>query len=154
MDSNNIRQIEQALEASLPEDYKRILLQYPREIPDARDLHLSDDVDWLIEQNLYVRQEPSGFFGKREWFDNHYIVGSDGNGNCFYLGLERPLPSPIFFLDHERPDVTGMEIASNFDEWIPKIREQLDEYQRNAKSLKVYKEKRAAQATKPWYKFW
>ena len=153
MNNDNIQKIEQALQVVLPEDYKKILLQYPREISDARDLHLADDVNWLIEQNLYVREDPSNFFGKEAWCPNHFIIGEDGNGNCFYLNLEKPLPSPIFLLDHTTPDSDDQEIACSFDAWIPQVREQLAEYRKNAEQRRQ-NEERKPQKTKPWWRFW
>lgn len=59
--------IEQTLNIALPSDYKQLLRSYPTEIAEAKELHLSDDPDWLIEQNLYVREQPNAFFGKKQW---------------------------------------------------------------------------------------
>lgn len=151
MDEQSIQSIEQALQICLPQEYKTILLHYPDALAEARELHLCDDAGWLIAQNAAVRQNPASFFGKKSWDGQHFIIGEDGNGNCFYLDLHKPLPSPIFLLYHDNPE-EGREVASSFEEWLPKIRQELEVYRSNAALLRENMEKRKPR--KPWWKFW
>lgn len=150
MNEADIRRIEQTLNIALPSDYIEILCSYPEAIPEARELHLSDNPEWLIEQNLYVREVPESFFGKKEWLWEHFVIGEDGNGNCFYLNLKHGSPAPIFIMNHDSPDEHDIETAPSFESWIPKVRVEMDEYQRNQACLQESRQN----LKKPWWKFW
>ncbi len=152
MHASDFQSIEAALGIRLPYDYKQLLQNYPEEIAAARDLHLSDDADWLIEQNRFVRQTPENFFGKQAWRAEHFVIGEDGNGNCFYLNLHKGPPSPVYFLDHEQPDLEDVEAAPDFAGWLPQVQAQLEEYARNAAELQANLAK--TRPPRPWWKFW
>ncbi|MEN6326922.1 MAG: SMI1/KNR4 family protein [Syntrophomonas sp.] len=150
MNEVDFGRIEQTFNIVLPSDYKQLLGSYPEVITEARELQLSDDPEWLIEQNLYIREQPEAFFGKRKWLSEHFIIGEDGNGNCFYLNLKHGSPAPIFIMNHDSPDEHDIRIAPSFESWIPKIRTELDEYQKNRACLQESRQKHQ----KPWWKFW
>jgi cell wall assembly regulator SMI1 len=150
MEHSDFQQIEQDLKVVLPGDYRELLENYPPAIAAARELHLSDNIEWVIGQNQMVREDPASFFGKKAWDPQHLVIGEDGNGNCFYLDLRLP-SSPVYRLDHETPDAPdGEPIASNLAAWIPQIQRELEELERNAQSLQSQRRVRK----KPWWKFW
>ncbi len=155
MNELDIVLLEQNLGVKLPADYKQLLLNYPRELEKlgAKELHLIDDIDWLVEQNLFARESPSEFFWwKKEWNKNYFVIGEDGNGNCFYINLSEKENPSVYFLNHEAPDEDDVKIAPDFNAWIIEVEKQLTKYKLNAEALAIYKRKK--EQNRSWWKFW
>jgi hypothetical protein len=152
MEAIDIQKIEKILKIKLPQDYKNILLNYPPEIAEAGELQFSNDAEWLIGQNEFVREDPANFFGKKAWPGEYFVIGEDGNGNCYYLDLSQKPPSTVFLLSHDEPDRPGRSMASSLETWLPILKNELAEARKNSELLAKNLER--VKKSKPWWKFW
>lgn len=143
--------MEQVLDIRLPEDLRQLWLAYPEDMAAARCDYFSDDPEWLLGQNQMLREDPASFFGMTAWPAHYIVIGEDGNGNAFFVDLQRP--GPVFRLDHAAPDQPALPVAASPAEWILWVRARLAEDEQNAAQLRENEAKRKA-AKKPWWKFW
>src|SRR5262245_4168795 len=144
IDQASLERVKAELRIELPEEYESLVQNMPPDIPEAADLDISTDAQWLIQHNADLRADPAFFFGRQElWPAYFYVLGEDGNGNAFYIDLrEGPKPA-VYFLDHEQPDTNHIVAASNIAEWIPHVRARIEESRVNAAALDAYERRRA-----------
>src|SRR5919106_6101420 len=113
MTQDDLSKIERELNIRLPEEYRRVMVDYPFASSSfAQDCELPDDPDRVIESNRQLRRE--GFFGQ-PWPQSRFSFGGDGSGNEYYLDLKQS-PSPVFLADHEGSDVEVE--APDFGSWV------------------------------------
>ena len=141
--SKSLERVKEELGIKLPEEYERLVREIPPDIPDAAELDISVDPDWLIQHNMDLRADPGFFFDRKEpWPDYFYVLGEDGNGNAFYLDLRESSTPAVYFLDHELPDTDHIKAANSISEWLTDVRARLKEYRRNAAALEEYERRR------------
>ena len=144
IDRASIERIKAELGIELPEEYETLVQNIPPDIPEAADLDISTDADWLIQHNTDLRADSAFFFDRREaWPDFFYVLGEDGNGNAFYIDLREGSKPVVYFLDHEQPDTDHIIAARNIAEWIPQVRARIEERRVNAAALKAYELRQA-----------
>ena len=143
IDRASLERVKEELDVELPEEYERLVREIPPDIPDAAELDISVDPDWLIQHNRDLRADPGFFFDrKKRWPDYFYVLGEDGNGNAFYLDLRESSAPIVYFLDHEQPDTDHIVAANSISEWLTQVRVRLKEYRANAAALEEYERRR------------
>jgi hypothetical protein len=143
IDHASLERVKAELGIELPEEYERLVRDIPADIPDAADLDISTDAQWIIQHNADLRADPAFFFDRTEpWPGYFYVLGEDGNGNAFYLDLRESSASAVYFLDHEQPDTDHIIAATNIPEWLTQVRAHLKEARANAAALEAYEHRR------------
>ena len=144
IDYASLERVKAELGIELPEEYERLVRDIPADIPDAADLDISTDAQWIIQHNADLRADPAFFFDRKEpWPGYFYVLGEDGNGNAFYLDLRESSAPAVYFLDHEQPDTDHIIAATNIPEWLTQVRAHLKERRANAAALEAYEHRRA-----------
>src|SRR4030095_1922566 len=119
----SLERVKKELGIELPEEYERLVRDIPPDIPDAAELDISVDPDWLIQHNRDLRADPGFFFErKKAWPDCFYVLGEDGNGNAFYLDLRESSTPAVYFLDHEQPDTAHITAANTISDCLTHVR--------------------------------
>lgn len=132
-EAKDIARLEAALGATVPADYKRMMLDFPVRFERGnRDSRIWNDVDALIARNKKLRS------GKKPWPSQYLFIGDDGGGTYFALDLAHATPSVAAFgegrdpgrgdapLEHMTLDalVAEMEEAAREDGLDPHAEEQ------------------------------
>lgn len=102
------------LGVTLPDEYRRILLDYPASLrgTTAEGYEFLRLPDYIVSENKAVRR--GTVFGMK-WPGNHLIIGSDGGGNAYTINLEE-LPTKVYVFDHD--DRSFRIIAQSIAEWV------------------------------------
>jgi hypothetical protein len=121
MTESDVQKIEQALKTSLPEVYRRTLLNYP--FPayyGSDDFPLFDDAEALIKLN---REYHQGFAGMPPWPDSLLFLGDDGAASTYAMDRSDP-QLRVLLLDHGHPN----KILDSYDQflsWLEHLRDEL-----------------------------
>lgn len=149
MTPEDLLEIERSLNVQLPEDYSRVLIQYPfEEGSDPYYYSLFGKPDAIIGDTQSYRI--NSFFGQ-EWPPSFLVIGNNGAGNAYYLDLNRPV-SPVFEADHEitsaRKYLAVSEVASNIEAWVEITRRELEEFEAEERAAEERRRNRK------WWQFW
>ncbi|MCU4677193.1 SMI1/KNR4 family protein [Catenovulum sp. 2E275] len=82
-----IESIEEKTGIKLPNSYKQVMLNYPRELlgTEAEGFGLLNDARVIIEENNDVRA--NGYFGEA-WPERYFIIGQNGCGDYYVINHE------------------------------------------------------------------
>jgi hypothetical protein len=144
----NIQRIEQALSVKLPEQYSQLLVDYPfSEDSFGTTCMVIRDADALIDLNRGRSAHFMIHHREGRWVPqkNHFMIGSDGGEEQFYLDLDDPGGAVLKF-DLETGELTpyARDIAE-FKERIYQIDRDIDADEKRA-------EERRRNAR--WWEFW
>ncbi|TBW47475.1 hypothetical protein EZI54_22720 [Marinobacter halodurans] len=116
MTNDEIRSIERSTGIKLPESYREILLNYPKELAgtEAEDFGLLNDPEAIAEENIEVRK--NGYFGEK-WPERYFIIGQNGCGDYYVINHEKSEFS-VGFACHER--MACDPYAANLAEFVEK----------------------------------
>ena len=116
MNQVEIESIEEKTGIKLPESYKQVLLNYPKELlgTEAEDFGLLSDAEVIIEENIEVRS--NGYFGEA-WPGRYFIIGQNGCGDYYVINHENQEFS-VGFACHE--EMACNPYAANLAEFIGK----------------------------------
>lgn len=141
MTLEQLRRIESELGVKLPGEYREIMLNYPFDTESMGD-YLFDEADRVIEENRECREVE--LFGL-DWRTHHFIFGSDGLGNPFFIDLSK-VPAPIMLADHE--DGAQRVEEQSFSVWVDKASLLLAEDAAKVMAKEQKNEKRK------WWQLW
>ncbi len=84
----------------LPESYKQIVTNYPKELlgTEAEDYGLLNDPSVIIEENNDLRK--NGFYGE-PWPEQYFVIGQNGCGDYYVISLNNKEFS-VGFACHEK----------------------------------------------------
>ena len=127
MTEAGVRRIEEAFGARLPSDYRRLMMEYPRELLacGASEMELLNEPSRIIAENLRVRSGTESF-SLIDWPPRYFVIGETGSGDYYCLNMKRA-SSPVMLFDQF--GIQFKEHAPSLDEWLPAI---LAEYGRRA----------------------
>ena len=94
MNTEQLTEIERRLSVTLPDDYRELMLAYPKELEAEAEYELLNDPQQLIGININTRGYGSGIAG---WQDSFFITGTDGGEEMYFLDTSRGR-SPVFCL--------------------------------------------------------
>jgi hypothetical protein len=116
MNQEEIESIEEKTGIKLPESYKQVVLDYPKELAgtEAEDFGLLNDVQMIIAENNDVKN--NGYFGEA-WPDRYFIIGQNGCGDYYVINHESK-DFTVGFACHE--EMACNPYASNIEEFIGK----------------------------------
>lgn len=116
MNQDDVKKIEKNTEIKLPEFYKQVLLNYPKELvgTEAEDFGLLNDADVIIYENNDVRR--NGYFGEA-WPARYFIIGQNGCGDYFVINLNGTTFS-VGYACHEKMECIAY--AKSLDEFVEK----------------------------------
>ena len=114
MNAEELSQIEQVLNLSLPRFYCDYMLNYPAWL-SGKSPGLSDEVEaWefansaasVIQFNQYVREcdEAGEWFDDHPWPTHYFVIGSENEQNFYFLDL-KSMKETVFLYHHEMGDV-------------------------------------------------
>ena len=113
--------LETALELTLPEAYRALMLDHPGFF---RQHELCDHADPLVYDNRTLRAE--GFFGTN-WPKDYLVIGSDGTGNVYFI-TTAPFDGKVYFADHEGgpgpDDLETAKLHDSLEDYVESLREQ------------------------------
>lgn len=130
--ADDIARIEQDLDAKLPADYKKFLLQFNggAPTPDTVDVlnapDMPTDVQVFFGIGRPVRSSDLfwnlAFINKR-CFGQHLLpIACDSGGNLFCLRVERDETVEVVYCDLDQSDCVMYFVASSFSEFFNKLR--------------------------------
>ena len=130
--------LESSLGLSLPEPYRRVLLEYPLpRDPDATELWLSDSPAELRELNDGWRKA-----GRSPQL---VVIGGDGGEECYVLNTRTP-PYAVLAYSYETDELEPY--AASFPEFVERQRHEYHSIERDRQRMAE------AYANKRWWQFW
>ena len=121
MTESEVADIERALKTTLPDGYRRTLVNYPFPAYFASDdSPLFDNAQALIDLN---RQYHEGFAGIPPWPESLLFVGDDGAASTYAIDQSDP-QLPVLLLDNGHPDKI-LESHDQFDSWLDHLRREV-----------------------------
>ncbi|MFW0778387.1 MAG: SMI1/KNR4 family protein [Rickettsiales bacterium] len=122
MNHEEIESIEEKTGIKLPESYKQVVLNYPKELlgTEAEDFGLLNDPEVIIEENNDVRN--NGYFGE-VWPERYFIIGQNGCGDYYVISHESKEFS-VGFACHE--EMACNPYAEGLSEFISKYLNEIE----------------------------
>jgi hypothetical protein len=144
----DIERVEQSLSLKLPAEYRQLLVDYPFSNDSfATDCMVIRDADALINANRGPNSHFMIHHRKGRWAPqkNHFLIGSDGGEEQYYLDLNDPQCRVLKF-DLETGELSPY--ANGIAEYKAKVYEVDREVEED--------EKRAAERRRNarWWEFW
>jgi hypothetical protein len=132
----SLKKLEHRFKCSLPKEYKKKLLQPPKELlvgygsgeqsPANTEFLLSHSR--LIQENQTARNEIEWYDrlgNERRWPNRYFVIGVDGQGNLYSVDTTRDSQS-VYFFDHEEGTFSCIartfksffsQIVANYESW-------------------------------------
>jgi hypothetical protein len=122
VNATDITKIETHLKIKLPKDCSRFLLSLPShefftcwEKEPAFYAEVFSDPEWMIVQNLQLRQA-GPLFGGKPWPTTYLAVGSDGCGNTYCIDTAAKRGDAVLMFDHD-PKNAFIEVAPSWSKF-------------------------------------
>lgn len=119
--NTNLARIEEQLQITLPEFYKKTITDYPFKAKNENDFiedNIVKDTDWLIDVNKELRI--IGFMGT-QWPNHFYAIGHDGCGGFMFINLQKE-DTTIYYADHEEEfdvyKLDELELFESMEEFV------------------------------------
>lgn len=121
MNRDDLTLIESRLGLKLPEEYQRVMLDYPfGTLRGNDDSELFDEPTMIIVRNTECRK---GGPGSKRWPASLLFIGHDGAGGFHALDLSAN-PARVLLLDQGNSERATV-LADSLDEWIAHLRKEL-----------------------------
>ena len=118
MNVEDISRIQGSLEIKLPDQYCRMLANYPYPDAECRKLHLLGDADSIIQQNTELRK--SGYSGF-DWPSGFIAIGHDGCGCIWFIQADDPRCN-VYYADFNE-DFPPPDPNYEFDDFVLRMAE-------------------------------
>ena len=148
-DEESLHRLERELGVSLPDTYRRVLLDYPFEVDSYTYWwDLFGNVDRIIEYNTECRD--NGFFGQA-WPSHYLVIGGDGTGGVYFLDLKKERDR-IFYAEHETTAWSDALAITEAKEDAEEFEE--EEAPRETAKKREDEEAEERRRNKKWWQFW
>jgi hypothetical protein len=119
MEASGQETIAAYLNITLPSEYWKFALSLPKRLvtywngKGSLYIEMFSDADWLICQNLQLRQVGPVFAGK-SWPHTYLAIGSDGCGNTYCIDRATKTSSAVLLFDHD-PANAFVQVSPSWD---------------------------------------
>jgi hypothetical protein len=121
MTNEDLDRIEQHLELSLPQNYRKMILSFPIPVSKGRaEPPLWDVANDVISANDEYRR---GYGGAPAWPAHYFFIGDDGTACPFLLDLSQT-PATLLQLDHGNPGAV-LNRWTNIEIWMAEYLEEI-----------------------------
>lgn len=115
MTETDVDRIESSLAVTLPDEYRRLLMEFPSDLSADWARHeIFCSADWIIKQTQSTRLGAI----KRRWPTHMIVIGDSGCGDFYCLDLS-DRPASVVCWDHEKRRFEFM--ASSIEQWHKKV---------------------------------
>ena len=119
MSEAGVRRIETELGARMPEDYRKLVTDFPKEMVGLGIVRkeVFNEPHRVIEENLRVRGGDDSYL-LFDWPATFFIIGESGTEDYFCIDIHQP-HSPVYHF--ERLGFLFKRVAESLEEWVPEI---------------------------------